>query len=385
MSQNSLNKRLSLPALALVSASTLLRLTSAHASGYVIESFPVLEAIEATGGTLSDETKSWMKKWKGMNLDDSAYQFKELSGSTSINLKIQKIDASNPKGYKSLGSFVPRNGAANPNAEIGYFNLAAILGHDDIFRPAARYEGGPVVSQALKSLINATSMKGTQKLENRTRILGVISSGKPLLGCVKAKKDDTNMAFDGIADGSVGPTGGPKSSHPVIASLQGSKPQPKAGTEITLKTGYVGDALQLAREYSVLMVLDTIFQQWDRYSGGNVVISKDKDGHAHFYATDNGGADVTKTSSWTERNAAWFSRYDRGVIAKLKELNAFLKDPSKGFLGYTNAQTFIVDLGLYSEVAPADYVARISRNIQILLDHVAASESKNGKDAYLAD
>ena len=35
-----------------------------------------------------------MKKWKGMDLDDSAmYQFTELSGSTSINLRIQTVAA----------------------------------------------------------------------------------------------------------------------------------------------------------------------------------------------------------------------------------------------------------------------------------------------------
>ena len=106
-----------------------------------IQGYPILQALEAKGQTLAPDTKEWMKKWQGMNLDDSAsYQFKELSGSTSINMKIEKIDSSDPKGYKSRGSFVPRNSAANPDVEIGAFQLGALLGFDSIYRTAARYE-----------------------------------------------------------------------------------------------------------------------------------------------------------------------------------------------------------------------------------------------------
>ncbi len=39
---------------------------------------------------------------------------------------------------------------------------------------------------------------------------------------------------------------------------------PAEGQTLELSKGYVGDAAQLAREYSVLMTLDAVFQQWDR-------------------------------------------------------------------------------------------------------------------------
>jgi len=88
------------------------------------------------------------------------------------------------------------------------------------------------------------------------------------------------------------------------------------------------------------MTLDVIFRQWDRYSGGNVVIAKDDAGVAHCYATDNGGADV---SSRLDRNIGLFSRYDRRTIDGLKALSGFLKNPASGFLGYTDAETFVVE------------------------------------------
>ena len=199
---------------------------------------------------------------------------------------------------------------------------------------------------------------------------------------VKAKKHKSAVSLDAIANTGAAPNGAPKSSHPIIASVQAGNPLPVKGKVEVLKTGYKGDAFELSREYSVLMTLDSIFQQWDRYSGGNVVIYNDKDGNAHFYATDNGGADVSKTTSWTERNLGWFSRYDRSVIAKLREVQKFLTNPASGYLGYTDPNQFIVDLGLYFELKPEVYVERIRRNLDLLLKRVQAVEAKHGSKTY---
>ncbi len=347
-----------------------------------IESYPILDKLESLGHEVSAVTKDWMQKWHGMDLDSDEYAFKELSGSTSINMKIRKLDPTNPQGYKSRGSFVPNNGAANPDTEIAYFNLAAILGYDSAFRPTARYELGPRASSALKSLIENASIHGSDRLENKANILREIAGGQPLKGCVKAKKLDSSRAYDEIANPSAAGNGAPRSSNPVIAFLQVGDPQSKSGATLDLGHGYKGDALQLAREYSVIMTFDVIFRQWDRYSGGNVVIAKDDAGIAHFYATDNGGADV---SNRLDRNIGLFSRYDHKVIDSLRELDAFLKNPASGFLGYTDAEAFVVDLGLYRMHSPSDYVARLRNNLDYFLAHVSSVESRHGADTYLAN
>lgn len=345
-----------------------------------IENYPILEKLQAEGRSLSPVTEDWMKKWRGMDLDSDGYAFKELSGSTSINMKIRKIDPTNPQGYKSRGSFVPNNGAANPDTEIAYFNLSAILGYDSAFRPAARYELGPRASSALKSLIGNTSIHGSDRLQNKTNILREIASGQPLRGCVKAKKLDSSRAYDEIANPGAPGNGAPRSSNPVIRFLQTGNTQPKSGDHLELAHGYTGDALQLAREFSVIMTFDVIFRQWDRYSGGNVVIAKDDAGVAHFYATDNGGADV---SNRLDRNIGLFSRYDHKAIEGLRGLDAFLKNPAGGFLGYTGAEAFVVDLGLYRMHSPPDYVARLKNNLEYFLAHVSSVESRHGADTYL--
>jgi hypothetical protein len=347
-----------------------------------IEGYPILEKLQAEGRPLSQVTQDWMKKWRGMDLDSAEYEFKELSGSTSINMKIRKVDPTDPQGYKSRGSFVPLNGAANPDTEIAYFNLAAILGYDSVFRPTARYELGPKASAALKTLIAHTSIHGRDRVENEGNILREIASGQPLRGCMKAKKLDTARAYDEMVNPSTAGNGAPRSSNPVIQSLQVGNSQPKSGVALELCHGYQGDALQLAREYSVIMTLDAIFRQWDRYSGGNVVIAKDDAGVAHFYATDNGGADV---SSRLDRNIALFSRYDHRTIDGLRAMLAFLKNPASGFLGYTDTEAFVVDLGLYRLHSAAYYVARLKSNLDFFLAHVSAVENKHGADAYLSN
>ncbi len=205
---------------------------------------------------------------------------------------------------------------------------------------------GPVGSKALKSLIDSAHIGGQQRLANKANILKAIQSGMPLKGCVKAKKDDTNATLDEIANTHASPNGAPNLQHPIMRLLQASAPQPVQGKTVTLKNGYVGDELELAREFSMIMLIDAVTQQWDRYSGGNVVIRKDDQGHAHFYATDNGGADIA--SSWSPRNLSWFSRFDRSAVQKLTDIKKFLDAPATGYLGYTDPKVFVVDLGFYS-------------------------------------
>jgi hypothetical protein len=346
---------------------------NAHAAS--TQKFPILDRLQSQGQPLAKETIKWIKKWRGINLDNPEFRFEELSGSTSINLKVRKLDATDSKGYKNYGSFVPRNGSANFNTEIAYFNLAAILGHDDIFRPATRYALGPKATQSFKLLLDTTPITGDLRLANKDRILTAIAKNRPLNGCLKANKLNTNIAYDAIADM---PVAFPQFSNPIIAALQAINPLPVAGKMLQLEQGYKGDALQLAREYSILMTLDAIFQQWDRYSGDNVVIAKDDTGIAHFYTTDNGGAELTNDNTWLTRNLNWFSRYDRQTINQLKLLYGFLVNPSNGFLGYKNAELFVVDLGLYSEHTPTEYVALLKRNLGLLLKQVAQNRRKFG-------
>jgi hypothetical protein len=349
-----------------------------------IATFPILDDLKSQGKPLAKETKKWMKAWRGTNLDNPEFKFPGLSGASSIHLQIQQLDPTSKKGYNGYGFFMSHNSSGNPDTEIAYFNLAAILGHDDIFRPAIAYTLGSKTMLKFKSLLASTPITGAIRLKNKATILKAIATNRPLKGCLKAEKSNTYTDYAAIANTNASLMGAPQTSNLIIRALQANNPQPVAGQIIKLKKGYKGDVAQLAREYSIIMTLDAVFQQWDRYTGGNVALLTDKAGDAHFYATDNGGAALLTSPVLVTRNLNWFSRYDRQTITQLKALYAFLINPAKGYLGYKNAQLFVAHLGLYSELPPATYVSLLRRNLQLLLAHVATVERKFGsKAAYL--
>lgn len=347
-----------------------------------IRKFPILESLQKQGKPLAKETTKWMKRWYGANLDARGFEYEGLTGTTSINLQVRKKDSSSADGYKAYGTYVTLNDSAHFDAEIAYFNLAAILGYDAIFRPTVRYALGPRAMRAFKSLLLKMPLQNEDsiRLDNRKRILREIAKGKPLKGCLKAKKLNTNIDYDAIANLT---TRKPNTKNPIIIALQANNPQPVAGKTLELAKGYKGGALQLAREFSVIMTLDGVFEQWDRYSGGNVVLAKDAAGVAHFYSTDNGGTELSQESFLAEQSLSYFSRYDRRTINQLKRLYAFLKKPSIGYLGYKNPRLFVVDLGLYSEFTPTVYVQFLTRNLELLFDRVKQMEAQFGNKAYL--
>lgn len=347
-----------------------------------VTNFPILEKLQALQKPLTKETTKWMTNWRGVDLDSPDFILDELSGSTSIYMKAKKVDPSKADGFKAYGSYMSNNESGNPYSEIAYFNLAAILGYDHIFRPAVRYSLGSRAKQAFQFLIETTDITGENRLRNKDRILQDLSVDEPLKGAIKAKKLDSNIAYDEIIDISDPDNSIPQINNPIIMALQAENVQPVSGQKLQLLEGYEGDVLQLAREYSIIMTLDVVFQQWDRYSGENVVLAKDDLGAAHFYSTDNGGAHLKQNADEVVRNIQWFSRYDRNTIAQLRTLYRFLAQPSRGFLGYTDAKKFVVDLGLY-DGRDAEYVALLKRNLKLLLDRVAQVSRDFGRDAYL--
>lgn len=348
--------------------------------------FKILNAIEAEKGKLAPSTKKWMKKWKDMNLEDTAlFTLAEISGTTSINIKVQKKDATDEKGYKSYGSFVTTNEAANPNAEIAYFNLAAIVGADSFYRPAVRYELGPKAKVTFKKVLTATPVKGVMRTNNKKNILKALEKPVDLRGCVKAKKEDFSVELEDMVGPSVPGMLPLKATHPVVKFIRGNSVAPKRGDTIQLKNLYIGDALTLSREFSIMMTLDVVFGQYDRLSGGNVVIMKDENQVAHYYATDNGGAYVVASTGNALKTAKSFSRFDKKTILKLQELHAFLQNPALGFLGYKDAKAFVVDLGLYFDMTPERYVGALKDNLTILLNRVKESEKQYGSQAYFPE
>jgi hypothetical protein len=326
-----------------------------------------------------------MQNWQGVNLEDnSQIQFKEIAGTTSVTLKIGKVDPANPQNIISLGSFLTSNDSGNPNSELAYFSLAALLGVDSLFRPSIRYDLGPQASYQFKKLLSQTSIYGQQRSANKRNILAHIKAGEILPGCLKAKKKDGTISLDNMlsSSGWYNEGGGLNKNHAVVKSIQAQNAQPLKGQKLNLKSGYVGDAYELAREFSILLTLDSVFGQYDRMSGGNINVEKDELGKAHFIGSDNGGSEILGSTQWTKINLKYFSRYDRNVIQELTFFYNFLNHPQTEYYGYQDPEKLIVDMGMYFGASPKSYVNSLKKNLDLVFQQVRMNELRYGNSAY---
>ena len=352
-----------------------------------VQNVEFLTLLEKQNVTLSSNTKKWMKRYKGINLDDlTSFKFNELSGTTSVNLKIAKIDPTEEKGYKSYGTFMGLNDSGNPNAEIAYFNLATLLGVGERFRPVVRYQLGLTAQQEFKKLLNSTKLNGQTRNLNKTNLLKEIEKSKLLNGALKSKKSDTSIEFENLLK----TTKFPKRrflnpEYSFVKAIQANEPQPISGKKVIVIKNYEGDEKELSRELSIQLTLDVVFGQYDRFSGGNVVIEKDDNNMTHFISSDNGGADIIASSEIAERTAVLFSRYDKDIILKLRALESFLKGETQEFYGYTDPLVFIKELGLYFIYSPERYKQALINNFHELFEAVDANLKNHGEKIYFSN
>ena len=318
----------------------------------------------------SESNKKWLKHVRSMDLEnDTNYSFPELAGKTSCMLKIDKDG-------KTVGSFLWRRSSGNsgnPNTEIAYFNMARILGFENIVRPGVPFKIGPRAITNYEKLLKNDPINNQQRQDNRTATLAFIQSNPgEMRGALKCKKPKSTEEYNEIVGNN-----GPNMDDPIMRLVQADQPMPAGDVTIKInKKIYKASAVDTGRAWSNLLVLDVIFGQWDRFSQGNVTIVTQDDTFALF-STDNGGADFGQT--WPERNVGWFSRYDTNTVARLKQLSAFLEGQENEFGGYTNPKALVVDLGLYQEDSPANYVKKLSRTCKLMLATMQKSISSHGE------
>ncbi len=325
------------------------------------------------------EVQTAVTKLKTVNLEEVENYTFELSGQTSVNLKFDREGGTD-------GGFVTRNSAANPNTEVSYYNLASILGIDQIVRGAIPYTLGPRGIATFRSLIANTQFRGMRS-RNATTILQATSENpRELKGCLREKKKGEDVAMNSLVDVS---NNRPQLAHMLFKDINAANPVPTEGT-YNFREGYTANRLKVAQQYSNLMTLDAVFGQWDRYSGGNVVfrIVDDVSKEVEVYSTDNGGADFWNTTKWAEKQVSWFSRYDRKTIEQLKGLYAFLSGRATSLTSerldktWTDPKVFVVDLGLYYERRPEQYVRELTNNLAVLLKAVESNYARYGEAIF---
>jgi hypothetical protein len=140
-------------------------------------------------------------------------------------------------------------------------------------------------------------------------------------------------------------------------------PDPKDPTEKT-KITPEDTELNLARQFSKIMVLDVLTGQWDRFSGGNIeaVYNKKKD-VVQFIARDNGGASMNGPGY--SQYYKFLTRFDAGQIERVERLLSLLE---------SNPEEMKAALQMRSKVDS------LKNRCKKLLSHVKAVESEYGAE-----
>lgn len=308
------------------------------------------------------QDQAFAAKAAALNLEDPSYQFDYKAGGTSLGLKIK--DASG----KSIGKFLPANGAANIEAQLVSHRLAQFLGMSALVIPSAPYTLGPRVTQLFNSLLLNADERNQWRRENQEELLQKISQNPNSLTGVLTPKTEEWEVLE-LANEDANTING---AHPIAQWIRAEGPRPSL-REMSLKgvkskngTIPTQSELELARQFSQIMVLDLLCGQWDRWSGGNIEASIDAKGKLFFFARDNGGASMSGTNQ-VANTLNLVSRFDRAQIKRVQRLVELLSGPEKTELAAA--------LSLKSN--PSSMLARA----QALLQHVRALSQQWGEQA----
>ncbi|MBX2996711.1 MAG: hypothetical protein KF681_17975 [Bdellovibrionaceae bacterium] len=273
------------------------------------------------------QDQAFEAKAAALNLEDPSYQLEYKPGGTSLGLKIK-----DPAG-KSVGKFLPANGAANSEAQLVSHRLAQFLRMSALVVPSAPYTIGPRTTQIFYGMLTSANERNQWRRENQDELIEKIRANPNSLAGVLTPKTDEWEALD-VANPDANTI---NRAHPIAQFIRADGPRPTT-REMSLKgvkakngSTPTQSELELSRQFSQIMVLDLLCGQWDRWSGGNVEASIDGNGKLFFFARDNGGASMRGTNQVTTYLKI-VSRFDRAQIQRVQRLADLLSGPERNDL-----------------------------------------------------
>ena len=307
----------------------------------------------------------------GINNKDQSIQIKfTTSKGTSAYIN---YDISNQQN-KSNGAILAKAESNDVLGEIVSYRLANLLDVEEIYsaKTLIKIEGQGLqtykeemlkLEQYLSDPANGKIPGAASKKINLKNVLSFIEKDK-VLWCDLAPWGHRPFNWDALID----------ENHPLRKSITAKGAQPETLTtdeiknyvgtfETTLEHGII-DPKSLAIELSNHMVIDILAGQYDRFSGGNLQYLIDNSGKIHIGAYDNGG-----TFAWSEsRYAQYFkivSRFDKNVVLKLKQLQAFLNGETARFNNVYTENELLKLLELSNNISQGSQQLSSEKNIYI--------------------
>lgn len=315
---------------------------------------------------------------KTLDLDDPAWRLeykKPTPDGSSIGMFIGR--GSEPTDR----SFVPTNPSSIPEAEVVSYRLARFLGVSRNYYPVDYYRLGPKAQARFRDMVVNARDPDEDAANNRRIVLDDLKAHPTALLGIYRLKPKTKM----YAVRSLGTDGSFDQGTTLAREISAAGPMP-GDTRIALD-GVVGGRpgyptptetrVELARQLSTIFVIDQLLGQWDRF-WNNLEASGDKTGRLKLVARDNGGATLDDWEGY-EAYGRWVSRFDRDLVRRLTQLNAFLKGEVKEFAGYSSPEAWRTAAGF---LAPASFDT-FAKKLSMLIDkRIPALVVRYGDKAY---
>jgi hypothetical protein len=267
------------------------------------------------------------------NLGKFFFEYKKSSTSAGVKISIIEKDKEGKIDLDKVGKWVPENSANNVEAQVVSYYIGRFLQMTDLVVASSYYTMGQKGLALFKPMLKCANEKGQHK-DNCVKILNAINKNpSSMIGSytnhVKDEKEVLNM---NTFKGQFANNGKLNSNHIIAKFIKANGPMPSADKKMNLNLSWVVDGkkitpeeteLELAKQFSKIMVLDILTGQWDRFSGGNIeAIYKKKKNVVQFIAQDNGGASMVGKAKRLYFEAV--TRFDRAQIVRVEELRRFL-------------------------------------------------------------
>lgn len=294
-----------------------------------------------------------------INAGDITFEYKNTG--TSVGMKVYR-------GDKNIGKWMPDQSATNIEGQVVAYHLARFLGMSQIVMPSANFRMTGRALETFRSYLQNAPERNKWRRINRDDILAKIARDPSgLNGVYLAHLKTDSPEVRGLANDAANTI---NSSHPIAQFIRANGPMPSTRqmslAGVKNKEGrvpYEGE-VELARQFSQIMVLDILTGQWDRWSGGNVEAGYDGD-RVFFLARDNGGSSMNGNGTF-KKYSTIVTRFDRAQYQRLQALQAVLSDAN-------TAADFVQKIHLKSN--PAILRARVNQ----VLAHIMAQASAYGE------
>ena len=287
-------------------------------------------------------------------------------------------------GHRKAGTFAPLARSNNLEAEVVSYRLARFLGVSNIYNPVTYYKLGPKASGRFKMMLRQRQESDPDRRANHDSAAAELNAHPGWIqGIYRLRPRGSRYVAVSLATAE----GHLNQSHPLAGFIRANGPLP-ADKPMSLagvrgqRPGFpkpTEKESELARQLSNILLIDQLMGQWDRFFN-NLEAIGDASGRLQFLARDNGGATVDDWE-WHDLYERWLSRYDRGVIDRLRNLSAFLHGKDAQFSGFNSVETWKVAVGFSKDSSFNTFKRKLERLIDKRLPEL---EKQYGARTYFA-